>query len=424
MSVRVVPVVSREHRAPELYFRGGRLCARPLQREIFSAFQPIYSFAHQRVVGCEGLVRELGPQGPRFPQGLFDAQRLEHRVQTDSACIALHVANFHALDAEHLWLFLNLDPVALCHYPQMGDVVEATLRANGVAPASVVIEVLEQPIEDFQAVQRAVDHYRSLGCMIAIDDFGAGHSNFQRIWDLRPDMVKLDRGMLVAAAGDRRIRRSLPSIVTLLHETGCLVVAEGIETEDQALIAMDANVDLVQGFLFARPGEITAPMTLRDVQWASLRMRLQEDALSQTVFARRHLAPLAAQFLVASRDLASPMDFIGRAAGLLCQPQVWRCFVLDEHGTQIGRNVNSAAARETGDVRLRPMASAKGASWHHRPYFRRAIESHGELYISHPYLSVSDAAMCVTLSLAVSIGGRTFVLCCDVDDTDGPLRGR
>ncbi|MBX9607866.1 MAG: EAL domain-containing protein [Gammaproteobacteria bacterium] len=418
MSLRVVPLQSMDATGSRTYYSGGRLCARPLQREIFSAFQPIFSIAHQRVVGCEGLVREQGPNGPRFPQGLFDTARIEHRVQVDAACVALHVANFHALDAEHLWLFLNLDPVALCQYPLLEDFVGATLRRHGVAPGSVVIEILEQPIEDFRAVEHAVNHYRALGCMIAIDDFGAGHSNLQRIWDLRPDMVKLDRGMLLAATRDKRIRRSLPSIVTLLHETGCLVVAEGIETEDQALIAMDANVDLVQGFLFARPAEITAPMTMRQVQWENLRARLQQDVLSQTVSARRHLGPLAAQFLAATRELASPTDFISRAAGLLGHPRVWRCFVLDEHGTQVGRNVNTTAARETGDAKLRPMAQAKGASWHHRPYFRRAVEAPGELYISHPYLSVSDAMMCITLSIARVIDGRLYVACLDVADHD------
>ncbi|MGE0858016.1 MAG: EAL domain-containing protein [Gammaproteobacteria bacterium] len=418
MSLRVVPLQSTDATGIHTYYSGGRLCARPLKREIFSAFQPIFSIAHQRVVGCEGLVREQGPSGPRYPQGLFDTSRIDHRVQIDAACVALHVANFHALDAEHLWLFLNLDPVALCQYPLLEDFVGATLRRHGVAPGSVVIEILEQPIEDFHAVEHAVNHYRALGCMIAIDDFGAGHSNFQRIWDLRPDMVKLDRGMLLAATRDKRIRRSLPSIVTLLHETGCLVVAEGIETEDQALIAMDANVDLVQGFLFARPAEITAPMVMRDVQWHSLRERLQQDALSQTIAARRHLGPIAAQFLAATRNLAAPSDFLSRAAGLLNDPRVWRCFVLDEHGTQVGRNINSTTARETGDSRLRPMALAKGASWHHRPYFRRAVEAQGELYISHPYLSVSDAAMCITLSIAQRIDGKLYVACLDVADDD------
>ena len=205
---------------------------------------------------------------------------------------------------------------------------------------------------------------------------------------------------------------------TRLHGTACLGVAEGIETEDQALLVMDSNVDLVQGFLFAKPAEITKPMPMYDVQWENLRARLQTDALSQTFAARKHLGSIITSFLNATRNLTTPMDFLSQASHMLLDPRIWRCFVLDDTGKQIGRNINSAYARETGDARLRPLAKAKGASWHHRPYFRRAMESPGELYISHPYLSVSDAAMCVTISMAVVVAGNTCVVCCDIADDD------
>ena len=404
---------------PELIYRDGRLCARVAGRDLFGCFQPILSFAHQRVVGCEGLIRSPSPPGPpRYPADLFDQAGLAERIALDQACVSLHAKNFTALDAHGLWLFLNLDPEALCTYPHGDDVVAQVLAANQLAPSSIVIEVLERPIADERAIEDAVNYYRELGCMVAIDDFGAGHSNFHRIWDLRPDMVKLDRGMLLAAGRDKRIRRSLPSIVTLLHQTGCLVVAEGIETEDQALIAMDANVDLVQGFLFARPNEITGPMAMYDIQWDRLRQRLSRDTLSQTHAVRRHLGALIGRFIACAAAVRTLDDCRVQGAHMLADPRVWRWFVLDDEGRQVGRNINNDAARVIGDPRLNPMARSKGASWHHRPYFRRAMEAPGELYISHPYLSVTDAAMCVTMSITVTLEGRTYVLCCDIADDE------
>lgn len=404
----------------DLYYRGGRLCANVGGRELFGCFQPILSFAHQRVVGCEGLVRSAAPGGARYPADLFEKADLDRRIALDRACVSLHVQNFHALDLDDVWLFLNLDPAALCAYTRGGDVVAEVLATCGLPASSVVIEVLERPVADVGAIEDAVAYYRQLGCMVAIDDFGAGHSNFQRIWDLTPDMVKLDRGMLLAAARDKRIRRSLPSIVTLLHQTGCLVVAEGIETEDQALIAMDANVDLVQGFLFARPSEITQPMDLRNIQWDRLRERLSRDTLSQTIALRKNIGALLGRFLATTQGVRTLDDCRLQGEQMLADERVWRCFVLDESGCQIGRSINSRAAREVGDPRLVPMARTKGASWHHRPYFRRAMEAPGEVYISHPYLSVTDAAMCVTMSIALPIAGRTYVLCCDIADDDYP----
>ena len=109
---------------------------------------------------------------------------------------------------------------------------------------------------------------------------------------------------------------------------------------------------------------------------------------------------------------------------MLDDSRVWRCFVLDESGHQIGSNMNSRTVRQVGDPRLAPMAKSEGATWYHRPYFRRAIESPGELYISHPYLSVSDATMCVTVSMSLKVDGRTYVLCCDVADDSDALPDR
>lgn len=414
---RFAPVAAEpDHSAPSFYYRRGRLCARVGALELFGCFQPILSFAHQRVVGCEGLVRSEGSRGPAYPAAAFEEADSAGRVVLDQACVGLHLQNFRALGVDDLWLFLNVAPEALASYTAGEDPVAATLARLGLPASAIVIEVLERPFSDPAAMERAVSYYRELGCMVAIDDFGAGHSNFQRIWDLKPDMVKLDRGMLLAAGRDRRIRRSLPSIVTLLHQTGCLVVAEGIETEDQALIAMDANVDLVQGFLFARPSEITGPAGLHDIPWMRLRERLGRDTLSQTHAVRRHLGDLLARFIAAAGRVKNLEDCRREGLGLLEDPRVWRCFVLDGAGRQVGPSLTSRHARGQEDARLAPMARAQGASWYHRPYFRRAIESPGELYLSHPYLSVTDAAMCMTLSLALTLEGRLYVLCADVAD--------
>ncbi len=94
---------------------------------------------------------------------------------------------------------------------------------------------------------------RQMGFLIALDDFGAGHSNFDRVWSIKPDIVKLDRSLVAGLAQDRSRQRVVAQMVSLLHECGSLVLMEGVETHDEALVALESDVDFVQGYYFGRP---------------------------------------------------------------------------------------------------------------------------------------------------------------------------
>ena len=127
------------------------------------------------------------------------------------------------------------------------------LRGAGLPPHRVAVELIESPLADEGKLAAAMEYYRELGCVIVLDDFGAGYSNFDRIWRLKPDIVKIDREMTRRVTVEPLARRMFTGIVSVLHEAGALVCVEGIETEAEALCATDANADLVQGQYFAGP---------------------------------------------------------------------------------------------------------------------------------------------------------------------------
>jgi len=220
-----------------------------------SAFQPIFSFAHSRAVGFEGLARAWNERNEAVPPPvLLSADRsTEGIIYLDRLLRALHLANFSGPAFRETWLFLNVAPAVVIHGRSCGPFFREALHAYGIPPQRVVLEVTEGATEDEGTLQSATRYYRDIGCLVAIDDFGAGHSNFDRIWRLRPDIVKLDRSLIAQAARDPAARRGLMGISGLLHETGALVLAEGIETEDEAVVSLQAEVDLFQGFLLGRP---------------------------------------------------------------------------------------------------------------------------------------------------------------------------
>ena len=90
-----------------------------------------------------------------------------------------------------------------------------------------------------------------------------------------------------------------------------------------------------------------------------------------------------------------------------------RFYVINEHGDQTSRNLYAFGARHS-DPRLWPLSEARGASWYHRSYFRRAIAHPDEVQTTGPYLSLPDAQMCLTLSIAVQVNGKLHVVCLDI----------
>ncbi|MDA8327479.1 MAG: EAL domain-containing protein [Betaproteobacteria bacterium] len=229
-----------------------------------SAFQPIFSIPHRRQVGYEGLLRAFNPDGTAVsPLEVFRTPRTEpDAILLDRLCRNLHLRNFMTMADDIHWIFINVSPQVIVNGKHYGAYFSELLQRYDIPPHRVVIEILEGEIHDEDLLADAAGYYKKLGCLIAIDDFGAGHSNFERIWRIGPDIVKLDRSVITQAAQNRSVARVLPNLVNLIHESGSLALIEGVETENEALVAMNSGSDFVQGFYFGKPsGQLIPPVT-------------------------------------------------------------------------------------------------------------------------------------------------------------------
>ncbi|KZE35251.1 EAL domain-containing protein [Crenobacter luteus] len=382
-----------------------------------SAFQPIVSPAHRRLVGFEALLRGRDQHGaPLSPAALFAAAPTpQARRALDLAACRQHLSAFARASPAGCWLFLNLSTDLLLS-PDCGVCgVAALLDACGVPPERLVIEILEGRIADFAALSRAVAGFQALGCRVAIDDFGADASNVERLWRLEPDIVKLDRRIVRAAGVDAAARRVLPALVSLVHEAGSLALIEGVETLAEARVALDTAADLVQGFYFAHPGpraETARPDVLARLS------RAWDSAPRDEAAQRARLAPLLPAFHAAVRRLAGGAPLPAACAALLADPAVDRCYLIDAAGVQQGASVvrhDPPGPR----ARFNPLEEAAGADWSRKPYYRRALAAPGQWQMSRPYPSVGTGRLCVTLSLAFETDERQYVFCCDLDWEQG-----
>lgn len=382
-----------------------------------SHFQPIYSLSHRRIVGHEALMRGTNKDGVRIPPPELLAQANSNYstlLFLDRLARANHIHNFAAQPDAEGWLFLNMSPQVFLQGPrlQSGRLVDSLMYATGLTPERIVIEVLEEAVQDNTCFKEAVAFFRSLGFLIALDDFGAGHSNFDRVWNIRPDIVKLDRSLIVQAVRDPKIRYTLPQIASLLHQVGIMVLLEGVETAEEAYIALESDMDFVQGYYFGLPAPNISSVVCPEIN------SLWEDYDARWLKDKRDYHEKIAPYFNAL-GYASVLLSVGRPIEEACRSFLELanstfCYLLDDKGQQIGVNVWSSNAGPNEDKRFTPLANTRGARWSRRPYFRRAVESFGKVQVTRPYLSISSASLCITLSCSFKVNDELRVICGDV----------
>lgn len=244
---------------------------------ISSVYQPIISFDDARIFGYEALTR--GPAGSIFhsPVQLFQfAERENMLYMLDRLAREKAVSGcFNLQKSERV--FINI-PAQVIHDPQFspGQTLKL-LEARGLTPHNVVFEITERSsIEDFSTTKKLLQHYRSQGYQIAIDDAGAGYSSLQAIAELQPDFIKVDRSLIQDIHKDKIKENILETFVSFAEKMNIHIIAEGIEKMEELMKLMQMGVHLGQGYLIAKPAAAMAAIDqvliehiLRQRRWRS-----------------------------------------------------------------------------------------------------------------------------------------------------------
>lgn len=384
---------------------------------VCSVFQPVFSVSHRRAIGYHASLRAHDEDGRHVPshEVFTQAARRGDLLELGRLAESLHLGNFSAFDSHDEWLFLSLHPAALMD-TSYGDAMLAGLKALGLPPQRVVLEVPEQAGGETSRFAAIVDSLRKSGFLIALGGFGAKHSNIDRVWHLRPDIVTLDRVILAQASEHSHIERVLPGLVSLLHESGQLVLMGGLSSEREAQIALESNVDFVQGAHFAGPSTdpVEPRLAARIMDGLSASLRERVAARERTQAGR--LAPYvkALEDACARVVAGEPLETATQAP--LGLPETARCFLLDALGRQIGDNLVPGGRRVSRRAkRFSPLLHSQGASWERRPYFIAAVRAPGRVQVTAPYLSINEAHLCVTASIAAETAQGLQVLCVDMN---------
>ncbi|MDX6677858.1 MAG: hypothetical protein QOE31_1910 [Solirubrobacteraceae bacterium] len=228
------------------------------------AFQPIWELADDvnRVIGYEALARPDASSGLAPAEAFVIAERIGRAHQLDALCRAATLARAHELP-EGALLFLNIAPQSLDHDELAGDALVEAVRAAGLEPARVVLEITERSSVRLERVVREAGRLRGLGFKLALDDVGAGNAGLEMLRRMPVDFVKIDRNVIVESSNGGAARAVLHAVLAFAAETGAYVIAEGIETETMLdhvrhpprvlVTSRRTGVQGVQGYLLGRP---------------------------------------------------------------------------------------------------------------------------------------------------------------------------
>jgi len=392
-----------------------------------SNFQPIFSLSHRRPIGYEGVLRVMDENNHSIePMDAFKSLQSEADVvELDRLSRFLHVSNYKRQMNDPCWLFLNIHPVTLNHLHKHGRFLTDLLTEFDIEPNNIVVEIHEDAIDDNGLLEETVQYYRDLGCLIAIDDFGTGQSNFDRLWLIEPDIVKLDKSIIRDLNEKKVIETMLPNLVALIHECGSLVLMEGVENEGQALVAVDSGVDFIQGFYLARPDKkLITDVTSESIGDSGLDLSTLCSAYQTRVnhhlrSRKKIINTYIETFSEAANGIRETGDVEKAVKKILGLSGVERCYMLNRRGQQIGANFFPEDHDELFPQRFTVLEDRAKATWYRRKYFRRAINEPNQVHTSRPYLSMTAGIVCITFSILIkSNSGEEMVLCCDIDWSD------
>lgn len=149
---------------------------------------------------------------------------------------------------------VNVSALQLREKEFVGSVVEVLEQAGDGAAERLELEITESVLmHDFDASARKLSILRGMGVTVAMDDFGTGYCSLNYLARLPIDTVKIDRSLVSGIAEDRRGAAVVASVISLAHALGLSVVAEGVETREQAAALARLGCNFAQGYLFSRP---------------------------------------------------------------------------------------------------------------------------------------------------------------------------
>lgn len=231
-------------------------------------YQPVIALSSNLMIGAEALARghmigaEALARWPHMERGEISpaqfipvAERTGRIVALDRWAIATASRQAAVWKQEGWkgWISVNVSARSL-HDADLPAYIQRCLETHELDPGTLVLEVTESAaMRDIEITARILTQLKQTGVLIALDDFGVGHSSLAYLKHFPVDLLKLDHNFISGIGYEKKHEHLIETMITLAHRIGAQVVAEGVEQGEQLEWLRHAECDFVQGYLLGRP---------------------------------------------------------------------------------------------------------------------------------------------------------------------------
>jgi len=374
-------------------------------------FQPIISTSSRRIFAVEALLRAIDHDGNIIPPyEIFNScetsEQLEY-ISNEAIMLTFEKFNIIQKTYPNILLFINIEPSLI---DSKWKKFKPLLLNHDVSYSNIVLEIKEEFIKDLNFLTEFCQFFRDKDFFIALDDFGSGCSNFERINSIKPDVIKLDRSLIQDLHKNVVHQEIVKSIINMTHTLGSAILAEGVEDLEDIIYARTQGVTLFQGFFFDRP------MNKLDVlnyynKVENIEKLVSEDTILKMKKRKKqfeHAKYIAVSISNIIKGRVNCTDLLSCIEPILERHAELEAFyILNSDGKQLGKT----AMR----LDVNPFYLPAPAHYDHsgKEYFSIAKESQNGKYLSKRYISQASGNLCKTYVHKIEILGDEHFLCID-----------
>lgn len=379
-------------------------------------FQPIVSVANGKIIGYEMLARQVSPQNKIITAGplLSSAEiNTQQRLELDRQVRWQALQKFAELD-KNTYLAINISATWIDNLKHLNDLPTLKMLDElDIDRQRIIVEITEDHA-NLNKLREIVKRYRKQGLRVALDDFGAGSSQLQRVMAIKPDIIKIDM-RLFKEATKGGIASEIVNLMTRLGKrTGCQIICEGVESDEEFLFGLSCGAQFMQGHLFSPAQPEFKAIDLFEQHITSLRNKFLKNTLAKlhnkasSINATKNLIHRLAQALQGDFNLNELASWNFTQSGVI------RFYLCDNQGYQLSADFNFVDDKWFTDPRK------IGFNWSWRPYFFQLLaqEANGDqnrIVTSERYRDFGSDLLCKTLSLRLD---ADRILLVDIIATD------
>jgi EAL domain-containing protein (putative c-di-GMP-specific phosphodiesterase class I) len=383
---------------------------------LFPYFQPIISVANGKIIGYEALARQLNGENKIISAGnLFSSPELDASVRTelDRQVRWQALQKFAELDS-NTYLAINISAAWIDNLRQLNALPTLKmLEELNIDRQRVIVELTEDHA-DLNKLKEIVKRYRKQGLRVALDDFGAGSAQLHRVMAIHPDIIKIDMRLFKQATKGGIASEVVNLLTRLGKRTGCQIICEGVENDEEFLFGLNCGAQFMQGYLFSPAEAEFKPPHIYEQHVTSLRNKFLKNTLSKLQGKVSAINETKNLIYKLAEALQGDFNLNELASWNFTQSDIIRFYLCDNDGYQLSPDFNFSADKWFTDPRK------IGFNWSWRPYFFQllALEANGDrnrIVTSERYRDFGSELLCKTLSLRLDPGR---ILLVDIIATD------